>query len=248
MICATLSIDVVSPSPECRDLMKIRIEHLDKYFPLPAGRRLPVLEDINLEIQKGDFVMVLGQSGCGKSTLLNIIGGLIAPSSGTVQVDGQPISGPHRSITMHFQEPTLLPWLDVKDNIAFGCRIRGETDDLEYRVNEFIEMMGLSGFEKSHPAELSIGMACRVSLARALVARPEVFLLDEPFASLDTFTRSRLQEELINIWLSEGFTAVFVTHDIAEAVLLGNRIVLLGGQPCRVMDTIAIDLAYPRPP
>jgi ABC-type nitrate/sulfonate/bicarbonate transport system ATPase subunit len=147
---------------------------------------------------------------------------------------------------MHFQQPSLLPWLDVEDNIAFGCRIRGDLDNLQYRVNEFIEMMGLSGFERSHPDELSVGMACRVSLARALVGRPEVFLLDEPFGSLDTFTRTRLQEELVNIWLSEGFTAVFVTHDIAEAVLMGSKIVLLGGQPCRVMDIIETGLPYPR--
>jgi len=226
--------------------MKIRIEKINKDFCLPKGAWLPVLEDISMGIEEGDFVIILGESGCGKSTLLNIIGGLTLPSSGTVWVDGGQVQGPLPAISMHFQQPSLLPWLDVEDNIAFGCRIRGELDNLEYRVNEFIEMMGLSGFEKTHPAELSVGMACRVSLARALVGRPDIFLLDEPFGSLDTFTRSRLQEELINIWLSEGFTAVFVTHDIAEAVLMGNKIVLLGGRPCRIMDIIETDLPYPR--
>lgn len=226
--------------------MRIRIEKIGKDYALPKGRRLPVLKDISLKIQPGDFVIVLGESGCGKSTLLNIIGGLVQPSSGSVRVGEEVIAGPHPSISMHFQEPSLLPWLDLKENIAFGCRVRGDVDGLEYRLNEFIEMMGLSGFEKAHPAELSVGMACRVSLARALVGRPQIFLLDEPFASLDTFTRSRLQEELINIWLSEKFTAIFVTHDIAEAVVLGNKIVLLGGQPCQIMDTIETDLPYPR--
>jgi NitT/TauT family transport system ATP-binding protein/sulfonate transport system ATP-binding protein len=227
-------------------MMKIRIEDITKHYCISKGERLAVLEDINLEIEDGDFVIILGESGCGKSTLLNIIGGLTSPSSGAVWIDEDRVLGPHRSISMHFQQPSLLPWLDVEDNIAFGCRVRGELENLEYRVNEYIEMMGLSGFEKRHPAELSVGMACRVSLARALVGYPEVFLLDEPFGSLDTFTRARLQEELINIWLSENFTTVFVTHDISEAVLMGNKIVLLGGQPCRIMDTIAIDLSYPR--
>ena len=226
--------------------LKIRTESVSKHFCLSHGESLSVLEDINLQINEGDFVIILGQSGCGKSTLLNIVGGLMRPSSGSVWIDEDRVLGPHRSISMHFQQPSLLPWLDVEDNIAFGCRIRGELEALEYRVNEYIEMMGLSGFEKMHPAELSMGMACRVSIARALVGHPEVFLLDEPFSSLDTFTRTRLQEELINIWLSENFTAVFVTHDISEAVLMGNKIVLLGEQPCRIIDTIEIDLTYPR--
>ncbi len=226
--------------------MKICIKNITKEFRLSKGGRLPVLADISMGIEKGDFVIILGESGCGKSTLLNIMGGLIAPSSGTVCVDGGQVQGPHPGISMHFQQPSLLPWLNVKDNIAFGCRVRGELDNLEYRVNEFIEIMGLSGFETTHPAELSVGMACRVSLARALVGRPDIFLLDEPFGSLDTFTKARIQEELINIWLSEGFTSVFVTHDIFEAVLLGNKIVLLGGRPCRIMDIVESDLPYPR--
>ncbi len=225
---------------------KILVETINKTFCVPKGEPLAVLEDINLEVKDGDFVMILGESGCGKSTLLSILAGLTSPSSGNISVDGERVFGPHPSVTMHFQQPSLLPWLNVEDNIAFGCKIRGELDNLEYRVTEFIEMIGLSGFEKSHPAELSAGMACRVSLARALVGHPEIFLFDEPFAFLDTFTRTHLQEELINIWLSEGFTAVFVTHDIAEAVLMGNRIVLLGGQPSRIMDIIDIDLKYPR--
>jgi ABC-type nitrate/sulfonate/bicarbonate transport system ATPase subunit len=226
--------------------VKIRIEEISKSFCLPKGECLSVLDDINLEIEKGDFVIILGESGCGKSTLLNVIGGLTPPSSGAVWIDDGQVEGPHPAISMHFQEPSLLPWLDVEENIAFGSRLRGELDNLGYRVNEFIEMMGLSGFEHTHPSELSVGMACRVSLARALVGHPDIFLLDEPFGALDTFTRSRLQEELINIWLSEGFTGVFVTHDVTEALLMGTKIVLLGGQPCRIMNVIDIDLTYPR--
>ena len=226
--------------------MKIRAESISKTFRLPKRQTFTVLKDISLSVEKGDFVMILGESGCGKSTLLTILSGLARPSTGQVWIDEEPMHGVHPSVFTHFQQPSLLPWLTVEDNIAFGCKIRGECNNLEYHVNEFIEMMGLSGFEKAYPAELSVGMACRVALARGLVGHPDIFLLDEPFASLDTFTKTRLQEELINIWLSEPFTGVFVTHDVAEAVLMGTKIVFLGGHPSRVMDVIDIDLAYPR--
>lgn len=226
--------------------MKIQIEKVCKdYFP-PAGAPLKVLDEISLDVDEGDFVMILGKSGCGKSTLLNIVAGLTAASSGTVRADGKIVRSPDPSISILFQQPSLLPWLNVEENIAFGCKLRGDTENLSYRVHQFIEVIGLSGFEKSKPYELSVGMAYRVCLARALVGRPEVFLLDEPFASLDTFTRTRLQEELINIWLSERFTSIFVTHDIDEAILLGRKIVLLGGAPCRVQEIIEIDSPYPR--
>jgi NitT/TauT family transport system ATP-binding protein len=231
---------------EKNKVLKIRTEQIGKTFYLPKGEVVQVLADISLEVEAGDFVMILGESGCGKSTLLNILAGLIRPSTGRLWIDGEPSNGSRRAVFTHFQQPSLLPWLTVEDNIAFGCRIRGEVENLGYHVNEFIEMMGLSGFEKASPAELSVGMACRVALARGLIGHPDIFLLDEPFASLDTFTTTRLQEELINIWLSEPFTGVFVTHDVEEAVLMGKKIVLLGGQPSRVMDVIEIDLTYPR--
>ncbi len=227
--------------------MNIRAEGINKTYKLHRDKHLSVLQDINLQIEQGDFVTILGESGCGKSTLLNILAGLLPPSSGKIWIDHtKQVTGPHPSISMLFQHPNLLPWLNVTQNVAFGCKIRGDLDNLDYRVNEFIEMVGLSGFEKSYPSELSVGMAYRVSLARALVGHPEIFLMDEPLASLDTFTRTRLQEELINIWLSEGFTVVFVTHDVDEAILMGNKTVLLGGHPCHVRDVIGIDLHYPR--
>ncbi len=227
-------------------IMKIQIKNLSKTFSLPGGRLLPVLKDISLEVEQGDFVIILGESGCGKSTLLRILAGMMPPCSGTIQVDDRKVVGPDASISMLFQQPSLLPWLNVHENIAFGCEIRGETDNLEDRVSKFIEMVGLSGFEKCHPTELSLGMAYRACLARALLGHPEVFLLDEPFGALDTFTRNRLREEFTNIWLSERFTAVFVTHDIDEAVLMGNKVVLFGGRPCRIWEVIDVDLKYPR--
>ncbi|MFZ5569842.1 MAG: ABC transporter ATP-binding protein [Thermodesulfobacteriota bacterium] len=224
----------------------IQVERLHKTYRTADGKVHQVLSDIDLTVRQGDFVMIIGESGCGKSTLLNIIAGFIPATSGMVRVNGRPVTGPDPAVSFLFQQPSLLPWLNVEENIAFGCKLRKDLDNLDYRVKQFIEIVGLSGFEKNRPLELSVGMAYRVSLARALIGHPDVFLLDEPFSALDTITRTRLQEELINIWLSEKFTAVFVTHDIDEAILLGQKVVLLGDRPSRIKDIIAIDMTYPR--
>ena len=227
-------------------IVKIRIREVNKAYNVEKGEQLTVLKDINLSVEKGDFVVILGESGCGKSTLLNLIAGLSLPSSGEIWIDDRKVDGPHSSVSMLFQQPTLLPWLNVEENVAFGCRIRGELTDLTYRVNKYIKLVGLSGVEKRHPTELSVGMGYRVCLARALIGHPEVFLLDEPFSALDTFTRTRLQKEIINIWLDNRFTVFFVTHDIDEAISMGKRIVLLGGKPCRIKNKLDIPLKYPR--
>ncbi|MCK5341221.1 MAG: ABC transporter ATP-binding protein [Desulfobulbaceae bacterium] len=231
--------------------MKIRIEHLCKSYNLPGNENLSVLHDINLSIKSGDFVVILGASGSGKSTFLSLLAGLTTPTSGKIWVQEnegpeKEITAPHPSRSLLFQQPSLLPWLTVAGNIAFGCKIRGEGNDLSYQVNQFIEMMGLYEFAQTHPPKLSVGMAQRVCLARALIGRPKALLLDEPFGSLDTLNRTHLQQELINIWMGEKFTTVFVTHDIEEALLLGNRIVLLGGRPSTVKDVFDIPLDYPR--
>jgi ABC-type nitrate/sulfonate/bicarbonate transport system ATPase subunit len=147
---------------------------------------------------------------------------------------------------MLFQQPALIPWLSVKENVAYGCKIRKDTQDLEYRVSQFLEIMGLTGAAEVKPGRLSLGMAQRVCLARALVGHPQILLLDEPFASLDTFTQAHIQEELLNLWMSESFTAIFVTHDIDEAIRLGNKIVLLAGSPAGISDIFDIDFPYPR--
>ncbi|MGD9733523.1 MAG: ABC transporter ATP-binding protein [Desulfamplus sp.] len=226
--------------------MKIDVRNVSKIFPRFDGGKNIVLDNISFSADNGDFVVILGESGGGKTTLLNLIAGLETPTSGEVFVDDIKVTGIHPSRSMLFQQPVLIPWLNVKDNVAYGCRIRGDIENLDYRVYQFIEMMGLSGFENAKPASLSLGMAQRVCLARALVGRADIVLLDEPFASLDTFTQAHIQEELINIWLSERFTAVFVTHDINEAILLGNKIILLGGYPGAVSGMYAIDDPYPR--
>ena len=145
-----------------------------------------------------------------------------------------------------FQQPTLIPWLTVKENVAYGCKLRGDTENLDYRVSQFLEIMGIAGFADAGPGKLSLGMAQRACLARALVGRADVLLLDEPFASLDTFTQAHIQEELVNLWLSEQFTAVFVTHDIDEAIRLGNKIILLAGEPANIADIFEITEPYPR--
>ncbi|MCG8615683.1 MAG: ABC transporter ATP-binding protein [Desulfobacterales bacterium] len=226
--------------------MKIDIEKVGKSYNRAGKAPHVVLKDISFSIAPGDFVIILGESGCGKTTLLNMLAGLEQPTSGAIHVDGKEMYGIHPSRSMLFQQPALIPWMTVRENVAYGCKIRGDVDELDYRVNQFLEIMGLTGSADAKPAQLSLGMAQRVCLARALVGHPEALLLDEPFASLDTFTQSHIQEELINLWLSEKFTAVFVTHDIDEAIRLGNKIVLLAGEPANITEIFEINEEYPR--
>lgn len=227
-------------------MKKFEIQNVSKLFPRSGGGVNIVLEEISFSIDQGDFVTVLGESGGGKTTLLNLLAGLDLPTSGEIFVDGAELDGLHPSRSMLFQQPVLIPWLSVKENVAYGCRIRGDVENLDYRVHQFLEIIGLSCFENAKPSSLSLGMAQRVCLARALVGRADVLLLDEPFASLDTFTQAHIQEELVNIWLSETFTAVFVTHDVNEAILLGNKVILMGGYPGRVQGIYDINDPYPR--
>ena len=226
--------------------MKIEIERLSKSYQKLDKSEHPVLKDITFQMNKGDFVIILGESGCGKTTLLNMLAGFERPTSGKILVNGKEIIGVHPSRSMLFQQPALIPWLTVEENVAYGCRMRGDVDNLSYRVIQFLEIMGLLGYAKEKPYELSLGMAHRTCLARALVGLPKVLLLDEPFAALDTFTQSHIHEELVNLWLSEQFTAVFVTHDIDEAIFLGNKIVLLGGEPAGIQEIFEINDQYPR--
>lgn len=226
--------------------MKIELKKITKFYKNSNKSELIVLKDISFSINKGDFIVILGESGCGKSTLLNMLAGLEEPSSGQIYVDGQKIHGIHPSRSMLFQQPTLIPWLNVKENVAYGCKLRGDTKELDYRVQQFLEIMGIEEFSLAKPNQLSLGMAQRVCLARALVGLPDILLLDEPFASLDTFTQAHIQEEIVNLWLSEQFTAVFVTHDIDEAIRMGNKIILLAGEPATIQNIFEINDDYPR--
>ncbi|HVW40432.1 MAG TPA: ABC transporter ATP-binding protein [Amycolatopsis sp.] len=204
------------------------------------------LRELTLDIEEGSFVTVLGRSGCGKSTLLNMLAGLTTPSSGQVRYRETALSGPDTSIGYLTQHDTLMPWRDVVRNVEMPLEIRGVPGGERKRVaTGLIERVGLSGFEKHYPRELSGGMRRRASLARMLAGAPETLLMDEPFGALDAQLRTELQEELLRLWQGSGQTVVFVTHDIEEALLLGDRVVVLG-QVGRILLDREIGLARPR--
>jgi NitT/TauT family transport system ATP-binding protein len=215
-----------------------------------AGKRydaLQVFRDVNLEIGQREVVALVGPSGCGKTTLLRCVDGLIPLSSGEVAVDGDPVTEPRRGIAMVFQHFGLFPWKTVYDNVAYGLRLTGVSRrDLGEKVPYFINLVGLKGFEGAYPYQISGGMQQRCGLARALATEPTVMLMDEPFAAVDAQTREILQFELLRIWEMRPIAMVFVTHSIEEAVLMGDRVVVLKGRPSTVFETIAVDLPRPR--
>lgn len=199
-----------------------------------------VFQDVDLEVAPGEFVCILGPSGCGKTTLLHLMAGLDEPTSGTVRFDGEPVDGPDHRRGVVFQDPLLYPWLSVRENIGFGPDIRGEAAD-EDRIDDLIAMIGLEEFEHASPSELSGGMKQRVSLARTLANDPELLLLDEPFSALDAITKMELQDELHRIIETLGLTAAFVTHDIEEAVYLGDRVAVLSERPSEIVGVVDAD-------
>jgi len=201
---------------------------------------LQVLDAIDLAIAPGEFVALVGQSGCGKSTILRLLAGLEAPGSGVVEVDEQPVTGPEPERALAFQDATLLPWRTVRENVGLGPQARGRLAADERRITAALEIVGLRDFAEAYPATLSGGMAQRASLARALVNRPRLFLLDEPFGKLDALTRLTLQEEIRRLWLSQQFTALLVTHDVDEALRLSGRVVVLSERPAHVVEDIAV--------
>ncbi|MGC9269889.1 ABC transporter ATP-binding protein [Acidiphilium sp.] len=202
------------------------------------------LDEISLTIADGTFVTVLGASGCGKSTLLNLIAGLDMPTSGRLSIDGVAITKPGPDRVVVFQQPGLYPWLSLRENVAFGQRLRGTID--WPRIDEVIGIVGLGGFEAHRPYELSGGMQQRAALARALVMNPKVLLMDEPFAALDAQTRHRMQDFLLELWGRIGTTVVFITHDIDEALMLGDRLIVMQARPGRIAIDRPIPLARPR--
>ena len=207
--------------------------------------RTDVLRDINLSVREGEFVCILGPSGCGKSTLLNIVGGFTKPSEGVVTIDSVPVSGPDPRRIFVFQERGVFPWLNVEQNIAFGLFKLSE-DERNQRVARYVQLVGLLGFEKAYPRELSGGMKQRLEVARALAVQPDVLYLDEPFGALDSITRLQMRKELLRIWGAEKKTILFVTHDIDESVQLADRVVVLSQRPGRIRRILDIDIAHPR--
>ncbi|MUL41994.1 ABC transporter ATP-binding protein [Streptomonospora sp. PA3] len=223
------------------------VQGLTKQF-VKDDTGIVALRDFNLQVEKGSFVTILGRSGCGKSTALNLLSGLIRPTSGTVTYHGSPITGPRTEISYLTQSDTLMPWRDVRRNIEMPMEISGApAQERRARAMDLIERVGLTGFERHYPRELSGGMRRRVSLARMLVGDPETLLMDEPFGALDAQLRTDLQAELLRLWQDSGQTVVFVTHDIEEALLLGDRVVVLGLRGRCVLDR-EIDLPRPRDP
>jgi ABC-type nitrate/sulfonate/bicarbonate transport system ATPase subunit len=209
------------------------------------GKRTSVLDNINLTVGEGEFVCLLGPSGCGKSTLLNIMAGFLSPTHGEVKAGGEIVHGPDPRRIFVFQERGVFPWLTVEENIGFGIASLPRKEK-EQRIIHYIQMVGLDGFEKTYPADLSGGMKQRLEVARALAVDPDMLLLDEPFGALDSITRLTMRRELLRIWEAERKTIIFVTHDIDEAVQLADRVVVMSARPATIQRIVTIDIPHPR--
>ncbi|MDR0320954.1 MAG: ABC transporter ATP-binding protein [Treponema sp.] len=225
---------------------EIRAENVRKTFAQPDGQPITVLNNINAEIRAGEFVSLIGPSGCGKSTFLRAVAGLGPPDEGQMTLDGAVLNKPGNDRGLVFQDPTLFPWLNVRENISFGLKVRKLHKEKKDDIAHFIKLVGLNGFEKSYPHQLSGGMAQRAALARALVNHPKVLLLDEPFGALDAFTRMNMQDELINIWKERGTTTIMVTHDVDEAIYLSDRVFVMSARPAKIESVIDVEMGRPR--
>ncbi len=229
-------------------MSKLVVQGVGRVFPgVRGGAPVTALQPTELTIGTNEFVTVLGPSGCGKSTLLRMIAGLDKPTSGTILLDGRPVTGPGADRGMVFQSYTLFPWLTVEQNIGFGLREKGMPAALQREiVASYVEKVGLRGFEHHYPKQLSGGMQQRTAIARALANDPGVLLLDEPFGALDNQTRALMQELLLGIWEREQKTVIFVTHDIEEAIFIASRCLVMSARPGRIKADVAIDLPHPR--
>lgn len=227
----------------------LAIQDLNKTFKLEDGE-VQALKDITLTVNSGEFISIVGTSGCGKSTLLRIIGGLETNDNGSITIGGTPIQGPGNDRGMVFQEARLFPWLSVRDNIAFGIGKDSERSldkgGEERLVNKFLELVGLENFANAYPYQLSGGMQQRVSIARSLIGNPKVLLLDEPFGALDAMTRINMQHEILRIWEAERTTMILVTHDIDEAIYLGDKVFVMSSRPGTIRKVVNVELARPR--
>ncbi len=222
--------------------MELTLKNITKTFD-----GFVALENITFTVKEGEFVCIVGPSGCGKTTLLRIIAGLEEPTKGEILLDGEPLSHHERDIGFVFQEYGLFPWRNVLRNVEFGLEIRGIPKEERTRIaKKYIEMVGLSKFERNYPHELSGGMKQRVGIARALAVNPKLLLMDEPFGALDAQMRNILQEELANLWMKEKKTVLYVTHNVDEAIFLGDRILLMTASPGRIKEDITLELPRPR--
>jgi NitT/TauT family transport system ATP-binding protein len=238
-----LSNRVGSRSPE---RLMLRLNNLNKKF-FARDRVISAIEGISIDITTGEFLTMVGPSGCGKSTILNIVSGLMSATEGTVEIDGRPVRGVTRDVGYVTQQHNLMPWRTLIDNVAFPLQVAGVSRSERHdRAGELIRMVGLSGFENSYPHELSGGMRQRANIIRTLIYAPKVMLMDEPFGPLDAQTRVLLQAQLLEIWGNTGITIIFITHDLHEAIGLGDRVVLLSSRPGRVVRVDRVLLSRPR--
>ncbi len=227
-------------------MTKLKIDNVVKEYVGNKGKTV-ALNGVSLDIKENEFICVVGPSGCGKSTLLNIIAGLLEPTSGAVYLDGKKIEGTGVERGVVFQGYALFPWRTVLKNVMFGLEMkRMPKDQAEKIAKKYIKAVGLEGFEHAYPKELSGGMRQRVAIARAYAADPEVLLLDEPFGALDAQTRVQLQSELLNTWEHEKKTCFFITHDVDEAIILAQRVIIMSARPGRIKKIVDIDIPYPR--
>lgn len=224
----------------------IRVKEVGKNFINASGESVQALSKVSLDIKPGSFVSIIGPSGCGKSTLLRAIAGLALPDKGTIFLDNIEITEPGADRGFMFQEHNLFPWLTIYDNVAFGLKARDIYSGNKEQVNAILHTVGLEGFERYYPHQLSGGMCQRASLARALVGHPKVLLLDEPLGALDAFTRMNIQDEIQRIWEEENMTMVMVTHDVDEAVYLSDTIVVMTARPGRIVELVQVDLPRTR--
>jgi sulfonate transport system ATP-binding protein len=223
----------------------LSLKGVEKTYSLPQGD-LSAVKGFNLEVGEGEFISVVGSSGCGKSTLLRLIAGLEKPTQGEILMRGEKIKGPGRDRGIIFQEPRLFPWMTVGENVAFGLKKGLPAPEAEEILQRVLERVGLEGFQKAYPFQLSGGMQQRAALARALVSRPRVLLLDEPFGALDALTRIQMQQEILEVWEKDKTTMMLVTHDLDEALYLGDRVAVMSPRPGTLKEMVAVKLSRPR--
>jgi NitT/TauT family transport system ATP-binding protein len=224
----------------------ISVQDATKIYQTDRGRTVS-LDNVSIDVAKGEFITLVGPSGCGKSTMLNLIAGLLDPTSGSVLVNGTPVSGPGPDRGVIFQQYALFPWLTARENVEFGLRLQGVgKKERAERAQHYLDMVGLQDFGGALPKELSGGMKQRCAIARAYAVHPSLLLMDEPFGALDALTRVQMQDDLLHAWEQEKRTVVFITHDVDEAVYLANRVVVMSPRPGRISQIIDVPLPYPR--
>ncbi|MBE5832993.1 MAG: ABC transporter ATP-binding protein [Butyrivibrio sp.] len=224
----------------------MKIKSVDRTYVDANNHTVDALKDINLSIRRGEFLSIIGPSGCGKTTLLRLLAGLDVPESGVITLEGEEIKGPHPDRGYVFQQGSLFPWLTVEKNIATGLKARGLYKNHKNEIAQYINMIGLNGFEEVYPHQISGGMAQRVAIARSLINHPVALLLDEPMGALDAFTRADLQDKILELWKKNETTMILVTHDVEEALYLSDRVVIMSPRPGKISEIINISLPRPR--